>query len=139
MLINKALIKYGYSNFQLEILEYCDSSDLIKIEQHYLELLKPEYNILQIAGSSLGYKHTEKTLAKFKVRKLTPEQKARLKEHLASHNASKEQKERSRKHILEINKLKGISVEVFDMKTEETSVYPSIVKLLKLSVVFTGL
>jgi group I intron endonuclease len=79
MSINKALIKYGYANFQLDILEYCNSSDLIKLEQHYLELLNPEYNILKIAGSNLGYKHTEDTLTKFKSRKLTPEQIANLK------------------------------------------------------------
>jgi len=46
-MIYKALLKNGYSNFTLEILEYCDSEDLIKREQYYLELLKPEYNILK--------------------------------------------------------------------------------------------
>lgn len=35
-IINKALIKYGYSNFQLEIIEYCDSNACIKLEQHYM-------------------------------------------------------------------------------------------------------
>ena len=99
--------------------------------------MKPEYNILQIAGSSLGHKPAKDTLAKFRARKFTPEQKARLKEHLASHNASEEQKERSRKRILEIYKLKGISVEVFDMKTEETSVYTSIRKAAE-AIVLTG-
>ena len=63
-LINKALLKYGYSKFKVEILEYCDRSDLIKREQYYIDLLKPEYNILQKAGSSLGYKHTKESLAK---------------------------------------------------------------------------
>jgi hypothetical protein len=29
-----------------------------------MDLLKPEYNILQIAGSSLGYRHTEENLCK---------------------------------------------------------------------------
>jgi len=51
----------------LEILEYCDGStreDLIKREQYYIDLLKPEYNILQKAGSSLGFKHSEETLTK---------------------------------------------------------------------------
>ena len=54
--ISNALLKYGYSNFSLEILEYCDPIDTIKREQHYLDLLKPEYNILTTAGSSLGHK-----------------------------------------------------------------------------------
>lgn len=56
-LICKALLKYGYSNFQLEILEYCDPSEVILREQYYIDLLNPEYIILKLAGSSFGYKH----------------------------------------------------------------------------------
>jgi group I intron endonuclease len=90
MAIDRALLKYGYSSFQLEILEYCDSTgvSLLEREQFYLDLLKPEYNILSKAGSSLGYKHTEETLEKFRARKLTPEQKAKLLGHLSKLNAS---------------------------------------------------
>jgi NUMOD3 motif len=33
--------------------------------------LKPEYNILQKAGSSLGYKHSEETLIKMKSHKFS--------------------------------------------------------------------
>ena len=66
MLINKAFLKYGYSNFKLEILEYCDRSNNINREQYYLDLIKPNYNILQIAGSALGYKHSEEALEKMK-------------------------------------------------------------------------
>jgi group I intron endonuclease len=50
-MINSALLKYGYSNFTLEILEYCDSSEVVTREQYYLDLFKPEYNILSTAGS----------------------------------------------------------------------------------------
>jgi len=62
MVIAKALLKYGYSNFTLEILEYCDSSMSISREQYYIDLLKPNYNILKRAGSSFGYKHSETSL-----------------------------------------------------------------------------
>lgn len=62
--ILRALLKYGYSKFRLEILEYCDSDKCLEREQYYLDSLNPEYNILKKAGSSLGYKHTEKTIAK---------------------------------------------------------------------------
>jgi group I intron endonuclease len=60
------LVKYGHSTFKLEILEYCEADRLIILEreQYYIDLLKPEYNILKIAGSPLGYKHTEESLAK---------------------------------------------------------------------------
>ena len=64
MVINKALLKYGYSKFKLDILEFCDPKDLRKREQYYIDLLKPEYNVLKIAYSSLGYKHTKEALEK---------------------------------------------------------------------------
>lgn len=34
-------------------------------EQYYIDLIQPKYNILKVAGSSLGYKHTEESFAKF--------------------------------------------------------------------------
>jgi group I intron endonuclease len=77
--INNSLLKYGYNKFSIDILEYCESSELIEREQYYLDNLKPEYNILKKAGSSLGYKHSLETLLKFKKRKLSPEALANLK------------------------------------------------------------
>jgi group I intron endonuclease len=65
-LIHKALLKYGYSEFQLEILEYCKTEDLIEREQYFLNLFKPEYNILTMAGSSLGFKHYLSTIDNLK-------------------------------------------------------------------------
>lgn len=78
MAIYKAILKYGYFVFNLEILEYCDPDKVVVREQYYIDLLKPEYNLLKVAGSSLGFKHTEKTLKKFKVRKLSDEARANL-------------------------------------------------------------
>lgn len=61
--IYRALVKYGYSSFKLEILEYCEPGILIGREQYYLDLLNPEYNIWQPlakkAGSLLGFRHSE--------------------------------------------------------------------------------
>ncbi len=62
--IDRALLKYGFSKFILEILEYGDKNNVIIREQYYMDLLKPEYNIAEIAGSTLGYKHTPESLAK---------------------------------------------------------------------------
>lgn len=72
MLIHKALIKYGYSNFTLEVLEYCELNVVISREQYYMDTLKPSYNVLKVAGSSLGFKHSKTILAKPR-RKFTPE------------------------------------------------------------------
>jgi group I intron endonuclease len=60
-IITRALVKYGYVNFSISILEYCDKSILIEREQHYLDSLQPKYNILKLAGSSLGYTHTQES------------------------------------------------------------------------------
>lgn len=78
MYIYNALLVHGYSAFTLSILEYLDTTNLSKEdaknlilerEQFYLDVIFSEnepntYNILQVAGSSLGYKHTEESLAK---------------------------------------------------------------------------
>jgi len=64
LIINKALIKYGYSKFSLTILEYCDKSNLLLREQYYFDKLNPQYNILKKAGSSRNFKHSEDTKAK---------------------------------------------------------------------------
>nr|QCW06912.1 hypothetical protein [Drechslerella brochopaga] len=78
MLISKALIKYGYSQFSLEILEYCKPKECLEREQHYIDLLKPEYNILKVAGSLLGFKHLEATKIRMKGRKISAETRAKL-------------------------------------------------------------
>ena len=44
--ICNALLKYGYSNFHLEILEYCKKEELIIKEQYYLDTLNPSYKTL---------------------------------------------------------------------------------------------
>lgn len=67
MSIYKAILKYGYKNFSLYILEYCESNVLIKKEQYYIDLLKPDYNILKIAGYSLGFKHSKATITQMSI------------------------------------------------------------------------
>jgi group I intron endonuclease len=62
--IHNALLKHGYSNFSLYILEYCEKNNVLVREQYYIDLLVPEYNILKKAGSSLGYKHSTEAIEK---------------------------------------------------------------------------
>lgn len=90
--IHAALLKYGYENFILEILEYCRADELIKREQYYLDLLNPEYNILKYAYSLLGYKHTPENIAKFKLKKVSQE----LKDILSSVHSGKEVSQETR-------------------------------------------
>lgn len=59
LIIYKALLKHGYEGFRLEILEYCSREVLLQREQFYFDKFSPEYNILKVAGSPLGYRHSE--------------------------------------------------------------------------------
>jgi hypothetical protein len=65
-LIYRALLKHGYESFTLDILEYCDKTQAISKEQHYIDLLKPEYNLCLKAGSSLGRITREETRLKLR-------------------------------------------------------------------------
>lgn len=64
MPINKALVKYGYENFSIFILEFCSIEELYDKELFYFDKYSPTYNLLKIPGSpSRSYKwtHTEET------------------------------------------------------------------------------
>lgn len=55
-LIYRSILKHGHKSFTLEILEYCGKNETIEREQYYMDILKPTYNILMVAGSPLGRK-----------------------------------------------------------------------------------
>jgi group I intron endonuclease len=65
-IIYRALLKNGYSNFRLEILEYCEKDIIIERENYYFDVLKPTYNICLVAGSSLGRVTKDSTRFKLK-------------------------------------------------------------------------
>jgi hypothetical protein len=65
-IIKSAVKKYNLKNFAFLILELYpnvvtkeNNKELIDLEDKYLKLLLPNYNILTEAGSNFGYKHTE--------------------------------------------------------------------------------
>ena len=64
-LVKSAVKKYELNNFAFIILELFPNTvtkenykDLLNLENMYLKLLVPNYNILTEAGSSFGYKHS---------------------------------------------------------------------------------
>lgn len=67
--IVRAINKYGISGFNLLIIEYCDSLNLIEREQYWLDSLLPSYNVLLIADSWLGNKHSEESKQKISLSK----------------------------------------------------------------------
>jgi len=129
MHIHNALLKEGYASFSLYILKYCDEKDLIQQEQYYLDLLKPEYNILKKAFSSLGYKHTKEILGE------TPSSKTGEKNHNFGKKLSKEIRTKisiakiGKKHTEEtrakMSNSQGIAVNVLDLLTNITTKYLS--------------
>lgn len=65
--IYKALLKYGYSSFKLDIIEYCDPAIIVEREQYYFDKLKPEYNILKFARSLYGFKHSTESIERIRI------------------------------------------------------------------------
>jgi len=67
--IYRALYKWGMINFTLTIHILPTESDLstvLQLEQHYIDTLKPAYNILKVAGSSVGKPFSEENKQKFR-------------------------------------------------------------------------
>lgn len=62
--LQNAWNKYGEKDFTFHVLEHCEKYKLLEREQYYIDTLKPEYNILKIAGSRLGFKHDDKAKEK---------------------------------------------------------------------------
>lgn len=109
MPINVALLKYGYHNFSLTILEICDIENLMSREKHFFEIYSPEYNILKTPGSpsrGSGWKHSEATVENMRAAALK-----RSPETLAKMSASQSMK---------------IQVEVTDIETNTSTTYHAI-------------
>lgn len=80
--LQRSSIKHNLENFEFIILEYVEASKLIEREQFWINSLNPEYNILKIAGSLLGFKHSEETKNKY-YRGKQQSKEARLKKSVA--------------------------------------------------------
>jgi group I intron endonuclease len=62
MAICCAILKHGYSNFSLTIIEYCEAEQCLEREDFYLSSWKPEYNINPKATAPFsGRKHSDET------------------------------------------------------------------------------
>lgn len=151
--IYSAILKHGYSNFQLDILEYCTKENAISREQYYIDLLKPEYNLNSTAGSRLGSILSEETREKMSIsakgHKHTEETKKLISlanKGINNPNFGKTHSEETKalislarlgKSILsesiksKMSEDSGTALKVIDLKTNETSVYTSITKAAK--------
>lgn len=66
--LQSAWNKYG-ELLSFEPIIVCSKEDVIMYEKIAMKALSPCMNILPVAGSSIGYRHSEETKAKFKDRK----------------------------------------------------------------------
>jgi group I intron endonuclease len=62
--LQSAYDKYG--RLSLEPIYRCKAEDLQKWEQVFIDQIEPSYNILKMAYSSIGYKHTPEALEKIR-------------------------------------------------------------------------
>lgn len=124
MYISRALLKYGYSGFNLEILEYCAPEKCLEREQYYIDLLNPEYNVLLTAGSPVGRKHTEEA------RKLMSEAKKGNRNatgHIVSEEARIRMSDAKKGWERPVGAgRQSVQIEVLDLETGITKHYPSL-------------
>jgi group I intron endonuclease len=131
ILFQRAINKYNLQDFIFIVFEYCEPDKLVSQEQYYLNFLEPEYNILMVAGSSLGYKHTEKALTKIseasKGKLHSPETKGLMSEthkgkkfsleHRTKISTAKKDKKFSLEHRTSISAAKGLgTIFVYDLQ-----------------------
>lgn len=86
--LQRAWNKYGESAFEFSKLLICSKENLIMYEQAFFDFYKPAYNSAPIAGSQLGYRHTEESRKKMSAsnrrlkpnlgRKFSPEHAAKI-------------------------------------------------------------
>lgn len=63
--LQAAYNKYGLDGFTFSVVELVnDLTDLLTREQYYIDTLKPFYNIMQVAGTVEGFKHSLETIEK---------------------------------------------------------------------------
>jgi len=95
--------KYGKSDLVFSILIGCDKEDLIITEQFYIDAYNPWFNILRLAGSPRGYKHSEEAKIKIatalkgkKHKPMSDEAKRKISEANKNMVMSEEEKEKRR-------------------------------------------
>ncbi len=123
-------------------MEYCvEGVNPVEREQYFLDLLKPEYNILNKAGSLLGFKHKTETLEFFKnERKVSDSTRENLSKAASGRILSPELRKKlsERREGIKLSSitrvkfskaaiaLRGVTVSVKDLETSVTTEYASL-------------
>jgi len=130
MIICRAMLKHGYSNFSLTILEYCEPGKCLEREGYYMKLLNPEYNYsTEPTASFYGLKHSEESRKKISEAKIGTQAGENNPFFGKNHSAG------ARKKISDAKLTHGRPegsgrpcqrIEVFDNKNNQTNIYDSI-------------
>lgn len=138
--ICRAILSHTHSAFILTIYEYIDISHLekkssevrkliLEREQFYIDSLSPEYNILKVAGSSLGVILSEETKEKMSKSKLGKNHhyfgKTRLAETKVKTSLTLLGRARSAEAKANISIAKGTSIFVYDLLGSLVNTFPS--------------
>lgn len=118
-IIANAISKYGLGAFEFIILEFTEKDETLSREQFFIDTLRPEYNILVIAGCTLGFKPTAETRTKMSEaalgRKHSLETRAKISESQKNNKNSP-----------------GFPLLVKDLETNITTEYTSIAEAAKI-------
>ena len=81
--LRAAWTQYGEEAFEFIVLETIEDASIVtEREQWWMDVLKPQYNIVPLAGRTTGYKHTEETKRQLSAvclgRKLTDEHRTKI-------------------------------------------------------------
>jgi len=138
-IIVRSILKYGIGNFALVILDFVDKDNLLSREDNFIQTLNPEYNILQNAGNSMGYKHTPESIEKITQSALgrthSDEVRKAMSESRKGENNSFFGKTHSEETIAKLKEhaknrdyvpVPGIRVEVTDLLNNQTTIYNSV-------------
>jgi len=98
--LQNAFNKYGEDALRFSVIETVETpGEVIALEQHYIDTLKPGYNICQTAGSSpmLGRKHTGEAKRKISVGNLGKVMSEEARRKIGEANKGKVRSEETRK------------------------------------------
>jgi len=91
--------KYGLEDLRFSVLLGCNKEELIRNEQFFIDSYNPYFNICKIAGSQLGFRHSEESKKKIS-RIPSIEERIKMSERRKGHKDSEEtRKNKSKSHM----------------------------------------
>jgi group I intron endonuclease len=138
--LQRVVNKYGLENFEFKILAQCPKEYLIKLEQWFIDNIKPEYNICKVAGSNKGFKFSEDSKKliseKLKNRIFTEEHKCNIRNAYLGKKGKDHPAFGSKRTIDHINKQKQRlykKIYQYDLNMNLLNIYNSVIEASELT------